>query len=118
MTTLGQRVRALRKQRKWTQQRLGEALGRSQQEVYRWEKGLVRLPAEDLVLLARVFEVSVLSFFPDDDAPTSTVRTHASLSEALRACAEHAAAMATAMQDVALYAEVVAPSNGQDQAHD
>lgn len=117
MTTLGQRVRTLRRQRKWTQQRLGEATGRSQQEVYRWEKGLVRIPAEDLALLARVFEVSVLSFFPDDDMPTTPVRTHTSLSEALRACAEHAAAMATAMQEVALYAQDVAPTNGQEQPH-
>ena len=117
MTTLGQHVRALRRQRKWTQQKLGDAIGRSQQEIYRWEKGLVRIPAEDLTMLARVFEVSVLSFFPEDDLPTTTVRTHASLSEALRACAEHAAAMATAMQEVALYAEVVAPTNGQDHSH-
>ena len=38
----------------------------------------------------------------------------ANLSEALRACAEHAAAMATAMQEVAQYAEVAAPANGYD----
>lgn len=117
MTTLGQRVRALRRQRKWTQQRLGEVLGRSQQEIYRWEKGLVRIPAEDLGLLARVLGVSVLSFFPDDNLPTMTVHPHASLSEAFRACAEHAAAMASAMQDVAQYAEVGTPSNTEESTH-
>jgi transcriptional regulator with XRE-family HTH domain len=113
MTTLGQRVRALRRHRKWTQQQLGELLGRSQQEVYRWERGIVRIPAEDLALLARVLGVSILSFFPDDDFPTMTVHPYASLSEAFRACAEHAAAMASAMQDVAQYAEVAPPTNGQ-----
>lgn len=118
MMTLGQRVRALRRQRKWTQQRLGELIERSQQEIYRWEKGLVRIPAEDLGLLARVLGVSVLSFFPDDNFPTITVHPHASLSEAFRACAEHAAAMASAMQEVAQYAEVNAPSNGHEQAHE
>ena len=115
MLTLGQRLRAFRQKRKWTQQQLGEALGRSQQEIYRWEKGLVRIPAEDLGLLARVLGVSILSFFPDGDLPTMTVRPHASLSEAFRACAEHAAAMANAMQDVAQYAEVAAPSNDEEQ---
>lgn len=114
MKTLGQRVRAFRQERKWTQQQLGEALGRSQQEIYRWEKGLVRIPADDLGLLARVFGVSVMSFFPEDDLPTMTVRPHASLSEAFRACAEHAAAMASAMQDVAQYAEIDAPANSQE----
>ena len=117
MTTLGQRVRAFRQERKWTQQQLGDALGRSQQEIYRWEKGLVRIPAEDLALLARVFEVSVLSFFPDDTHPTITVRAHANLKEALQACAEHAAAMAEAMQEVSLYAEVVVPAGSQETTH-
>jgi transcriptional regulator with XRE-family HTH domain len=117
MTNIGQRVRALRRQRKWTQQMLGDALGRAQQEIYRWEKGLVRIPADDLVLLARVFEVSVVTFFPDDDYPPQTLRTHGSLSEALRACAEHAAAMATAMQEVALYAAETVPINGQEHPH-
>jgi hypothetical protein len=42
------------------------------------------------------------------------VRPHASLSEAFRACAEHAAAMASAMQDVAQYAEIDAPANSQE----
>lgn len=118
MTTLGQRLRAFRQKRKWTQQQLGEALGRSQQEIYRWEKGLVRIPAEDLGPLARVLGVSVLSFFPDDDLPQVTVRPHASLREAFRACAEHAAAMAEAMQEVAQYAEVDAPANEHDAIHD
>ena len=118
MTTLGQRLRAFRQKRKWTQQQFGEALGRSQQEIYRWEKGLVRIPAEDLGLLARVLGVSILSFFPEDDLPTMAVHPHASLSEAFRACAEHAAAMAHAMQEVAQYAEVNAPPNGHEQAHE
>jgi transcriptional regulator with XRE-family HTH domain len=116
MTTLGQRVRALRRQRKWTQHRLGEVLGRSQQEIYRWEKGLVRIPAEDLGLLARVLGVSILSFFPNDTV-LSTVPPQANVSEALRVCAETASAMATAMHELALRAEVAAPTNAQETTH-
>lgn len=117
MTTLGQRIRALRRQRKWTQQRLGDAIGRSQQEIYRWEKGLVRIPAEDLGLLARAFAVSVMTFFPDDAFPSLPLRSHGTLNEALRACAEHAVAMAEAMQEVALYAEEVAAPNGHGEPY-
>lgn len=117
MKTLGQRVRALRRQRKWTQQRLGEAIGRSQQEIYRWEKGLVRIPAEDLVMLARVFEVSVMTFFPQDDAPVAACATYTTLSEALHACAQHAAAMASALQDVAFYTDEAGVQGGQEQPH-
>jgi transcriptional regulator with XRE-family HTH domain len=117
MTTLGQRIRNLRRQRKWTQQMLGDAMGRAQQEIYRWEKGLVRIPAEDLVLLARVFEVSIATFFPDEARPAGSDGGQGRLSDALRACAEHAAAMATAMQAAALYAEEGYTPNGQEHPH-
>src|SRR5262245_38616128 len=117
MTSIGQRLRELRRQRKLTQEQLGHAIGRAQQEIYRWEKGLVRIPAEDIAILARFFEVSILTFFPEDAWPQASLRSHPSLSDALRACAKHAAAMATAMQAAALYAEETPSTNGQEHGH-
>jgi transcriptional regulator with XRE-family HTH domain len=62
---IGERLRKLRDAKHMTQQKLGELVGRSQQEIYRWEKGLVRVHAEDIGLLALALEVDVKAFYDE-----------------------------------------------------
>ena len=50
-----------------TQEKLGELVGRSQQEIYRWEKGLVRVHAEDIGLLAVALGVDVKAFYDETE---------------------------------------------------
>lgn len=65
MTTLGDKIRIYREAAGLTQGRLGEKLGRVQSEIYRWEKGMVRVPAEELPRLAEVLGVPVAAFFDE-----------------------------------------------------
>ena len=44
---------------------MGNVVGRSQQEIYRWEKGLVRVHVEDLGKLAVVLGVDVKAFYDE-----------------------------------------------------
>jgi transcriptional regulator with XRE-family HTH domain len=64
---IGLRIRQLRKSQHLTQDKLGELVGRSQQEIYRWEKGLVRVHVEDLGKLAVVFGVDVKAFYDETE---------------------------------------------------
>jgi transcriptional regulator with XRE-family HTH domain len=64
---IGLRIRQLRKSKHLTQDKLGELVGRSQQEIYRWEKGLVRVHVEDLGKLAVVFGVDVKAFYDENE---------------------------------------------------
>jgi transcriptional regulator with XRE-family HTH domain len=64
---IGERIRQLRDAKDMTQQQLGERVGRSQQEVYRWEKGLLRVHVEDIRALAVALEVSIEAFFDEQE---------------------------------------------------
>ncbi len=55
--TLGQLIRARRRDRKWTQDDLGEALGVSKASVCGWEKGKFR--PRDVRLVSRVLSISI-----------------------------------------------------------
>lgn len=62
---LGQRLKQLRESRHLTQAQLASKIGRIQPEIFRWEKGKVRIPAENLPALARALEVPILAFFDE-----------------------------------------------------
>src|SRR5262245_3130578 len=63
--SIGNRIRSLRVSRNLTQQELGELIGRTQQEIYRWEKGKVHVHAEDIAKMAAALHVCHSVFFDD-----------------------------------------------------
>ncbi len=63
---IGERIRALRKANKLTQGQLAAAVGRTQQEIYKWEKGTTRVPADELPLIAKALRVPPHSFYDTD----------------------------------------------------
>ena len=54
--TIGERIKQVRKARKWTQSTLAEAVGTGQDQVARWEKGVITPGRAHLTELARVFD--------------------------------------------------------------
>lgn len=65
---LGQRLRAVRIARGLTQAELGARMRRhrSQNEIYKFEKGMTVLPADELFDIARILQVDVATFAPMD----------------------------------------------------
>lgn len=63
--SIAQRIRQLRNSKNMSQRQLGERIGRTQQEMHRWEKGLVRVHADDLGLMAVALGVDVNAFYDD-----------------------------------------------------
>ena len=65
--SIADRIRQLRKSKKMSQRQLGARIGRTQQEIYRWEKGLVRVHADDVGLMAVALGVPVNAFYDDTE---------------------------------------------------
>lgn len=61
--TVGQNVRTLRVQRKLSQEKLGEALGVTFQQVQKYEKGSNRISSSKLSQIAKFFQVDVATLF-------------------------------------------------------
>lgn len=59
---IGRRIRALRQERRMSQARLGEPLGISFQQVQKIERGINRISAGRLVIVANVLGVSAAYF--------------------------------------------------------
>jgi len=59
----GDRIKELRQKNHMTQKKLGDLLDISDRAVSKWESGLSKPSGENLVLLAKIFSVSVESFF-------------------------------------------------------
>lgn len=57
--SFGDKLRELRKQRKWSQDELGKMVGIHGRHVGKYENGQVMPNAETLIKIAEVFEVSV-----------------------------------------------------------
>lgn len=53
------RIRAYRKERKWTQEELAEKIGVERSAVAKWESGKIQPQASRLVALAEVFGCTV-----------------------------------------------------------
>ena len=68
---VGQRIRARRKERGLSQNRLAEAIGVTFQQVQKYERGANRVVASRLFDLAAALNVPVDYFF--DDAPTDAL---------------------------------------------
>lgn len=67
----GQRLRAFRRMKGWTQRRLGERLDADQRTIIRWENGATKQPdPEHLAMLAHVLGIEAIDLFeetPDED---------------------------------------------------
>ena len=66
---VGDRVRAERVRRGWSQSELGAAIGVSFQQVQKYERGANRISASMLARIAKALDTAVADFFPPDDAP-------------------------------------------------
>jgi len=62
---VGSKVRALRLERQMSQEKLGDALGLTFQQVQKYEKGINRISAGRLQRIAAILEVPVSVFFAD-----------------------------------------------------
>lgn len=66
---IGQRIRARRKMLGISQEKLGDALGLTFQQVQKYEKGTNRVSAPTLIKLAGVLEAPIIYFLPVDGEP-------------------------------------------------
>ena len=57
--TVGQRIAQKRKEQNMSQEALGEKLGVSRQSIYKWESDAALPEIDKLVVLSKLFEVSV-----------------------------------------------------------
>ena len=62
---IGERIRALRQERRWTQRELSELLGISQNYLSELERGQGSFTAEHLLTILQTFNVPIDYFFPD-----------------------------------------------------
>lgn len=122
---VGQRVRALRKDRGMSQTALAEALDLTFQQIQKYERGFNRISASTLYAISRVFVVPVGSLFEgmagaEEPAPNNAVQARityaispegARLYEKLHRLADDRARMAVveAVLDMALGFEGVSP---------
>ena len=68
METVGQRIKRLRKERKWTQEMLGAKLGVKKAAVQKYESGrVVNLKQETIKKLTDLFEVPAATFLDCSD---------------------------------------------------
>ena len=68
---IGNRVRTLRLERSLSQEKLGETLGLTFQQVQKYERGINRISAGRLQRIAEIFKVPVATFFGDAASNTT-----------------------------------------------
>lgn len=71
---LGSRVRDVRKQYSWTQAQLAQRAAMTQHNLSRYENGEYGLSVYRLVLLSKIFAITVDSWFVDDGTWQNFVR--------------------------------------------
>ena len=64
--TIGQRIAYKRKELALSQEALGEALGVSRQAIYKWENGKCFPQADNLMALAKLFNISPTQIMVED----------------------------------------------------
>ena len=63
------RLRDLREDRELTQQAIGDLLGTTQQQYYKYEKGIQEIPVHHLITLADFYRVTTDYLLGRDNAP-------------------------------------------------
>ena len=80
---VGTKIRDRRRELGLSQTDLGEKVGVSFQQVQKYENGVNRVGASRLAALAKVLEVSVAYFFPEDDSKAAVLKRIAFLEKEL-----------------------------------
>lgn len=83
MGTVGERIKQLRQQRRWTQTFLGELVGKDQRTVGNWERG-ESLPTRSIGALEEVFGVSLTDGATLHSDPVYAAVEQTTLSKAAR----------------------------------
>lgn len=73
-TRLGERIRALRKERRWTQAQLSELLGISQNYLSELERGQGSFTADHLLAILKHFNVPIEYFSPEKSSAGSQIQ--------------------------------------------
>ena len=74
-TGLGARLRVLRKERGLSQVELAERMGLNQQMVSFYEKGIVRIPARELIKMAGILRASLKEFVSSNGEATNGAKS-------------------------------------------
>lgn len=82
---IGWKLRKLRLQADWTQERLAEQIGVSTQQIQNYESGSNKLNTDRLQQLAQALDVSILSFFTEEDETLPMAVSEKLLLESYRA---------------------------------
>lgn len=64
---IGWKLRKLRLQAGWTQERLAEQIGVSTQQIQNYESGSNKMNTDRLQQLSQALDISLLSFFTEED---------------------------------------------------
>ena len=80
--TIGQRITALRKEHRLSQEELGEQVGVSRQAIYKWESDASLPEINKLIALSRLFGVSVGWLLGVEEAPSTAPEETGELTEA------------------------------------
>jgi transcriptional regulator with XRE-family HTH domain len=72
-TILGKKLQHLRKEKKWTQDKLGELIGIHGRSIGKYEAGMSNPSRETLQKLANIFEVSMEYFLVEDENTLASV---------------------------------------------
>ena len=92
---VGSRIRLRRTLMGMSQERLGEALGLTFQQVQKYERGVNRVGASRLFDLSRVLDVSISFFFDDMPEPLSGLHGTHQTTRAAGGFAEHQEGLGT-----------------------
>lgn len=65
--TLGRKIKLMRISKGMTQSDLAEHIGKTFQQVQKYEKGVNRIPVIDLVTIAEVFKTTILFFITETE---------------------------------------------------
>ena len=74
---VGQKIRQIRKSRKWTQSDLASRIGVTQSDLSRMENGEYKVGLDTLFRILQVFELSMSNFFEEPAEPLDAVREDA-----------------------------------------
>ena len=102
---VGSRVRLRRRNLELSQEKLGEAVGITFQQVQKYEKGINRIGASRLLDIAKCLNVPISFFFPKDEAGSLSLDRPA---EPFGATAQ-LAVTPEAVELVQLFAEIIDP---------
>lgn len=73
---IGNKIKEFRQNAKLSQAQLAARMKTAANTISRWETGTYKPTVEDLEQLSRVFEVSILKFFPEGDSESLEEKVH------------------------------------------